>query len=110
MPELDHAPARAEPNRPESRAKDDLPVPLNPAQRAARRRAQEELFKAHPNRYVAYLDVWTGDDLDRRVLAAADTLAECHRLMDPLPADVLDRAVVTHTPDPDTFVPAPASG
>lgn len=71
---------------------------LNPAQRAARRRAQQELFEAHPGRYVAYLDVWTGDSLERRVLVAADTLAECHRLMGALSPDILDRVTVTHAP------------
>ena len=82
----------------------DLPPPLTPTRRAARQRAQQELFQTHPNRYVAYLDVWTGDSLERRVLVAADTLAECHRLMAELPAELLDMATVTHTPGSDTFV------
>lgn len=82
----------------------DLPPRLNSAQRAARRQAQLAVSRAHPNQYVAYLDIWTGDSLERRVLAMADGLAECHRLMDELPADVRDRAAVTRTPAPDAFV------
>ena len=82
----------------------DLPPHLNAAQRAARRHAQLEVSRAHPNQFVAYLDIWSGDSLERHVLAAADGLADCHRLMDELPADVRDRATVTRTPAPDAFV------
>ncbi len=77
---------------------------LNAAQLLARRRAQLEVSRAHPDKYVVYLDIWTGDSLERRVLAAADGLAECHRLMNELPAEVCERATVTRTPAPDTFV------
>jgi hypothetical protein len=42
--------------------------------------------------------------LERRVLVAADTLAECHRRMDELSDDVLERAAVTHTPGAETLV------
>ncbi len=90
--------------RVEQEAPSDFPPRLNSAQRTARRRAQLELFRARPNQYVAYLDIWTGDSLERRVLAAADGLADCHRLMDDLPAELRERTTVTRTPAPDAFV------
>jgi hypothetical protein len=80
-----------------------LPPRLNAAQRAARRQAQLELSQAHPDRYVVYIDIWTGDSLERRPLVVAETLGECHRLMDALPIDVRERAVVTRIPPADSF-------
>ena len=77
---------------------------LNSAQRTARRRAQLDMSRAHPDQYVVYLDTWTGDSLERRVLVVADGLAECHRLMDDLPAELRERTTVTRTPAPDAFV------
>ncbi len=89
----------------------DLSPGLNSAQRVARRRAQLELSRARPNQYVVYFDVWTGDSLERRVLVAADDLAECHRLMDGLTAEIRARATITRTPAPDAFlVPTSAVG
>jgi hypothetical protein len=83
--------------------RNDHPPRLNPARRAARRKAQQELFATHPNKYVVYLDVWTGDSVERRALVVAETLAECHRLMDELPAETRERATVTHVPPADSF-------
>lgn len=77
---------------------DQLPPPMSLAKQASLQRAENEVFQKHPHSYVVYLDIWTGDELERRVLAVSLTLAECHKKMRELPTDVRKAAQTTHTP------------
>ena len=68
-------------------------------------RADLRLQLEYPDRYVAYLDAWTGQGegrrLTRRVVADAPTLPELHALLARLPADVRARATLEYVLDPN---------
>ena len=53
-----------------------FPPPLTRKQGLARWAADHEIHEKYPNQYVAYIDVWNGEELDRRVLWTAATLEE----------------------------------
>jgi hypothetical protein len=85
----------------------NFPPPLNPAQAAARREADHTLDEKYAGSYVAYLDTWAGDKLDRVVVVAAADPAEFHRRLATLDTDVRRRVEVTLVPDPDgLFAPS----
>jgi hypothetical protein len=78
-----------------------LRPPTSPAQGAARWKADLALQDKYPGQYVAYVDNWTGDELDRVVVAFATGVREFHRRFDELPADVRERVSTSLVPDPD---------
>jgi hypothetical protein len=97
-------PARPDPTelddgfRPEDHG---LPPPLTKAQGMARRREDFALHENYPDRYVAYIDTWTGDELHRVVLFAAKECAEFHKLLDALDPEARRRVETTHVRDPE---------
>jgi hypothetical protein len=84
--------------------------PTTPARGAARRKAYLALQDTYPGQYVAYVDNWTGDELDRVVVAFATEVAEFHDKLDQLPADVRERVKTTRVPDPNEGIFAGGSG
>lgn len=79
-----------------------LRPPTSAARAAARRRADEELEAKYPvGCYVAYLDNWTGDALDRVVVAASTDWDEYQRQLGVLAPDVRSRVEIDHIRDPD---------
>jgi hypothetical protein len=74
---------------------------------AARSRLREDLRLQleYPDRYVAYIDTWTGQGegqcLVRQVVADAPALAELHARLAQLPAEVKARATLDYILDPN---------
>jgi hypothetical protein len=103
-------PARPDPTelddgfRPENHG---LPPPLTKAQGMARRRADLALDEKYAGHYVAYIDTWSGDELERTVVAAAAEVGEFHDKLDKLPPEVRERIELTHLPPADV-IPAPS--
>ncbi len=67
----------------------------------ARWKADHEIDEKYAGQYVAYLDNWNGDELDRVVVAAAVEAAEFQRLLADLDPAVRDRVEMTHVPPAD---------
>lgn len=74
-----------------------------PAQAAALRAADQQLFEAHPGEYVAYTDEWDGDALHREVVAHARTVGAFHAALAVLPDQVRQVVIVTQMPEADVF-------
>lgn len=76
--------------------------PTTAAQAAARRKADEELEAKYPvGCYVAYLDNWTGDVLDRVVVAASTDWDEYQRQLAALSPATKLRKETTQVRDPE---------
>src|SRR4051794_8509413 len=67
----------------------------SPARIAAMRRADTVIDETFPGMLVAYVDNWTGDELDRVVVVAATTTAEFHRQLTGLESEVRRRVEMT---------------
>lgn len=78
-----------------------FPPPLTRKQGLARWAADRELFEHYPNQYVAFIDSWYGEELDRRVIGTARTLAEYSSMMQGFDAEVRKRVTVRRVPEPD---------
>jgi hypothetical protein len=78
-----------------------LRPPLTPTQGAARRKADEALRANYPKQFVAYLDTWRGDELDRVVVAASADRDEYQRQVAALPPDVKSRIETMQIRDPE---------
>lgn len=78
-----------------------FPPPLTRKQGLARWAADHEISKKYPFRYVAYLDVWNGENLDRQVLAATSTREECEAKLVGLDAETRGKVEITYVDDPD---------
>jgi hypothetical protein len=76
--------------------------PTTAAQAAARRKADEELEAKYPvGCYLAYLDNWTGDELNRVVVAASTDWDEYQRQLKALPPDIGERTEIDRIRDPE---------
>src|SRR5438045_3510976 len=75
--------------------------PTTRARGLARWKADRELQDGYPDQYVAYIDNWNGDELDRVVVAHASDIEEFHRLLAALDPGVRDRVQKSHVPDPN---------
>lgn len=53
----------------------------DPKRSAAERAAREELTAKYPGQFVAYLDAWDGERLNRQVLAADASIGEVHAVL-----------------------------
>jgi hypothetical protein len=80
---------------------EDTIIPMTDAQVASRDRADAELRRDYPGQYVAYLDVWNGNDLTRTVVAASPDLGTFHRLQEALPDAVYHLLGVQRVSAPD---------
>lgn len=79
-----------------------LRPPTTAAQAAARRKAREAMEATYPPRcYVAYVDNWTGDELDRVVVAASTDWDEYQRQLVAVPQDVRARVEIDEIYDPE---------
>ena len=79
-----------------------LRPPTTAAQAAARRAADEALEAKYPPKcYVAYLDNWTGDELDRVVVAAGIDWDDYQRQLAALSLDIRDRIGTERIYDPE---------
>jgi hypothetical protein len=87
-----------------------LRPPTTPARGKARQRADLALQDKYPGQYVAYVDNWTGDELDRVVVASAIEVADFHDKIDKLPTDVQEQVQRTLVPDPNEGLFAGGSG
>jgi hypothetical protein len=86
-----------------------FPPPLTKAQSAARRREDARMHDAHPGCYVAYLDEWDGDVLNRRMLLVARTPAELQEKMSAIAPALRRKLQLTLIPDAET-IPFPEIG
>src|SRR4051812_44417843 len=84
--------------------------PTTPARGRARQNADLALQDTYPGQYVAYLDNWTEDELDRVVVASAVEVADFHDKLKTLPPDVRERVMMTLVPDPEGGIFAGGSG
>jgi hypothetical protein len=78
-----------------------FPPPLTRAQSAARRREDARMQDSHPGCYVAYLDEWNGDVLNRQVLLVATTPADFHAKMSCLDLGLRKKVQLTRIPGSD---------
>ena len=85
-----------------------FPPPLTQRQGAARRRAELAMSKEYPGQYVAYLDTWAGDNLEREIVASASETVEFHALLRQLEPEVRRRLEVTLVPDPEDGIEIPS--
>jgi hypothetical protein len=84
--------------------------PTTPARGAARRKADLSLQDAYPGLYVAYLDNWSGDELERVVVASAAEVRNFHTALRGLSAEIRARVTTTRVPDPNEGIFAGGSG
>lgn len=70
------------------------------AQLAERRRAEAAIADRYPGQDVAYVDEWTGDTLDRIVVAASPDPVTFQDLLAALAPEVRRRVQLTSVPDP----------
>ncbi|MBA4186693.1 MAG: hypothetical protein C0467_01615 [Planctomycetaceae bacterium] len=75
--------------------------PTTRAKGMARWAADRALQDKHPGQYVAYIDNWIGDELDRVVVANTPDLEEFNRLLKALEPGVRNQMQRTHVPDPN---------
>lgn len=85
-----------------------LAPPTPPARGRARQRADVALGEQYAGNHVAYIDTWTGDELERTVVAVAAEIAEFHKKLAELPPDVKARVTRTYLTPADT-INAPAA-
>jgi hypothetical protein len=78
-----------------------FPPPLTRKQGLARWAADHEIQRKYPLQYVAYLDVWDGEELDRRVLAATTTREECEAKLGGLDPETRGKVEITYVDDPN---------
>jgi hypothetical protein len=79
-----------------------LRPPTTAAQAAARRKADEELEAKYPvGCHVAYLDNWSGDELERVVVASSTDWDEYQKQLAALAPDVRARVEIDQIRDPD---------
>jgi len=67
----------------------------------ARWAADRALQDKYPGQYVAYIDNWNGDEIDRVVVAHTPDLEEFHRLLATLEPELRERVVTDRVADPD---------
>lgn len=84
--------------------------PTNRAQGLARQHADLDLQSNYPGRYVAFVDVWTGDELERTVVTSAAEVGEFHGKLSELTPEVRRRVTTTRVPDPKEGIFAGGSG
>ncbi len=76
--------------------------PTTAAQAAARHKADENLQAKYPiGCYLAYLDDWNGDELNRVVVAASTDWDEYQRQLNEFPAAICDRLELDRIRDPE---------
>ena len=75
----------------------------DPKRRAAERAARDELTAKYPGQFVAYLDAWDGERLNRQILVASRSSAEVDAVLRARPDLEAIRHVmsVTQIDDPD---------
>jgi hypothetical protein len=79
-----------------------LRPPTTAEQAAARRKADEELEAKYPlGCHVAYVDNWSGDELDRVVVAASVDWDKYQAQLKQLPLEVRERIEITQLKDPE---------
>jgi len=77
-----------------------LHPPTTRARGLARWAADRALQDKHPGQYVAYIDNWNGDEIDRVVVAHSPDLEQFNRLLQALEPVVRKQMQRTHVPDP----------
>jgi hypothetical protein len=82
--------------------------PMTRARGLARRKADLAMDEKYAGNYVAYIDTWTGEELDRTVVAVAPGVAEFHDELAKLPPDVRKRVECTHL-SPADVISAPSA-
>lgn len=75
--------------------------PLTRAQGLARRKVEAEIDEKYPGQYVGFVDTWSGDTLDRQVVAAAADWDGYQAQLGRLAPEVRERVQFTHPPGPD---------
>ena len=69
----------------------------------ARWKADAALDEKYAGQFVAYVDNWNGDELDRVVVAAAVEAADFQRLLADLDPAIRSRVEMTHLPPSDVI-------
>ena len=80
-----------------------FPPPLTRKQGLARWAADHEIHEKYPNQYVAYIDIWDGEELNRRILWTAGTSKEYARLIGQLDPEMRRKVTAIHTGEPDVL-------
>jgi hypothetical protein len=78
-----------------------LHPPTTAAQAAARYKADEALRAKYAGQHVAYVDHWSGDELDRVVVAASADWDEYQAQLKQLAPEVRNRVEITRVRDPE---------
>jgi hypothetical protein len=81
---------------------EELRKQYDPKRAAAEQAEREVLVAKYPGQFVAYLDAWDGERLNRTVLAAAESLSQFHQQLGAHPEYQTHRTeiVVTQIRDP----------
>src|SRR5580693_4685131 len=74
---------------------------LTRTQHLARIREDQAMFDAYPGRYVAYIDNWEGETLNRTIVFVADGVEDYGRKYDELAQDVRAKTRVIRAPEAD---------
>jgi hypothetical protein len=82
--------------------------PTTPARGAARRKADLAMSERYAGNHVAYIDTWTGDELERTVVAVAAEVADFQNELSQLPLEVRQRVVCTYL-TPADVISAPSA-
>lgn len=80
-----------------------LHPPMTREQGLARRQADLDLGENYAGNYVAYIDTWTGDNLERTVVASAEEAADFQTELAKLTPDVRNRVRCTNLPPRDVI-------
>lgn len=84
-----------------------FPPPLTKAQGLARRAEDRKLQENYPDRHVAFVDNWTGDVVERVVVAVSEDRVELNKLVAALDPEVrrkVETRYVRH-PEDGFFIP-----
>jgi hypothetical protein len=81
---------------------------LTRTQHLARIREDQAMFDAYPGRYVAYIDNWEGETLNRTIVFVADGVEDYGKKFHELTAEVREKIDITLTPDPDEGFSCPS--
>lgn len=73
------------------------------AQLAARSQADYAMDEKYAGNYVAYIDTWTRDELERMIVTFAAEVADFHDKLSKLPQEIRARVQLTQIPDADTL-------
>jgi hypothetical protein len=73
------------------------------SQVAARREADYAMDEKYAGNYVAYIDNWSEDKLERTIVAFATEVAAFQDKLAQLPQEIRTRVQLTQIPEADTF-------